>query len=243
MKPTKMRNNMIYRATHTTKSRQLGSALSKDLRGKYGKRSVRVVEGDNVSIVRGEFTGVEGKVSKVLTEKGSVTIEGIKNEKTKGEKYDVYIHASNLVVRSLNTDDTWRVSKLEGKTPKSILKEKTAEKQPKGAGQPKTEETAGQDDWYRETSTDKTPTAEEIARQHGASLEVIDEPPTAEEIKMREFMLDAAKKAVEKQSKTEESKEIAGKDAADGQSKEAESDVKEPPKDTKAEESEEEDEK
>lgn len=31
MKPTKMRNNQIYRATYQLRSKQLGSALSKDL--------------------------------------------------------------------------------------------------------------------------------------------------------------------------------------------------------------------
>ena len=115
MKPTKMRNNLIYQATFHTKSKQLGSALSKELHKKYGKRSVRVIEGDSVKILRGEFKGVEGKISKVSTQKSSVAVEGVKKEKTKGDKFDVYIHTSNLVVTSLNTDDKWRISKLEGK--------------------------------------------------------------------------------------------------------------------------------
>jgi len=118
MKPTKMRNNLIYQATFQTKSKQLGSALSKDLHKKYGKRSVRVVEGDSVTILRGEFKGVDGKVAKVSTQKSSVAIEGVKKEKTKGDKFDVYIHTSNLVVTSLNTEDKWRISKLEGKDPR-----------------------------------------------------------------------------------------------------------------------------
>ena len=125
MKPTKMRNQMIYQATFQTKNKQLGSALSKDLRKKYGKRSVRVVEGDSVTILRGEFKGVDGKVSKVSTEKSSVAIEGVKKEKTKGDKFDVYIHTSNLVVSSLNSEDKWRISKLEGKDPRKQPKTET----------------------------------------------------------------------------------------------------------------------
>jgi len=117
MKPTKMRNLMIYQATYKTKSKQLGSALSKDLHKKYGKRSVRVIEGDSVTILRGEFKDVDGKVSKISVPKSSVAIEGVKKEKTKGDKFDVYIHTSNLVVTSLNTEDKWRISKLEGKDP------------------------------------------------------------------------------------------------------------------------------
>ena len=119
---------MIYRATYTTKSKQLGSALSKDLHKKYGKRSVRVIEGDNIKIVRGEFKGVDGKISKISTQKSSVSIEGIKKEKTKGDKFDVYIHTSNLVVTSLNTRDKWRMAKLEGKDPRKQLKEDLKEK-------------------------------------------------------------------------------------------------------------------
>jgi len=114
---------MIYRATYQTKSKQLGSTLSKDLHKKYGKKSVRVIEGDNVKIVRGEFKGVDGKISKVSTQKSGVSIEGIKKEKTKGEKFDIYIHTSNLIVTSLNTGDKWRMAKLEGKDPKKQPKE------------------------------------------------------------------------------------------------------------------------
>lgn len=114
-----MRNNLIYRATYQIKNKQLGSALSKDLHKKYGKRSVRVIEGDSITILRGEFKGVDGKVSKISTQKNSVAVEGIKKEKTKGDKFDVYIHTSNLVVTSLNTGDKWRMANLEGKNPKN----------------------------------------------------------------------------------------------------------------------------
>ena len=129
VKPTKMRNRMIFQATMQTRSKQLGSNLSKDLQKKYGKKSARVVEGDSVTIVRGEFKGVDGKVSNVSTEKSSVAIEGVKKEKTKGDKFDVYIHTSNLVITGLNTDDKWRMAKLEGKNPSKQPKETKVEKE------------------------------------------------------------------------------------------------------------------
>jgi large subunit ribosomal protein L24 len=143
---------MIYQATYKTKSKQLGSALSKDLHKKYGKRSVRVVEGDSVTILRGEFKGVDGKIAKISTPKSSVAIEGVKKEKTKGDKFDVYIHTSNLVVTSLNTEDKWRIAKLEGKDPRKLPKTekvktetitepaKVAPKETKGAEKSKKEE-------------------------------------------------------------------------------------------------------
>ena len=141
MKPTKMRNIMIYRATYHTKSKQLGSALSKDLQKKYGKRSVRISEGDTVTILKGEFKGVDGKVSKVSTQKNSVAVEGVKKEKTKGDKFDVYIHTSNLVVTSLNSEDKWRIAKLEGKDPRKVPKT-TTKKEESVKAEPVKEKTA-----------------------------------------------------------------------------------------------------
>ena len=132
MKPTKMRNKLIYRATFHTRSKQLGSQLSEDLRKKYGKKSVRVIEGDSIKIVRGEFKGVDGKISNVSTKKSSVAVEGVKKEKTKGDKFDVYIHTSNLLVTGLNTEDKWRIAKLEGKKPTEkpkVVIEKIAKKE------------------------------------------------------------------------------------------------------------------
>ena len=123
VKPTKMRNRMIYQATFQTRSKQLGSNLSKDLQKKYGKKSVRALEGDSITISRGEFKGVDGKIAKISTEKSSVTIDGIKKEKTKGDKFDVYVHTSNLVITSLNTSDKWRMAKLEGQDPRKQPKE------------------------------------------------------------------------------------------------------------------------
>ena len=112
MKPTKMRNRLIYNATHVVQSKQIGSALSGDLRKRYGRRSVRVTKGDHVSVQRGEFKGVDGKVTTVSPDKRCVTIEGIKKEKTKGDKFDYLIHTTNLLVTSLNTDDKWRMKIL-----------------------------------------------------------------------------------------------------------------------------------
>ena len=120
-----MRNRMLFQATLQTRSKQMGANLSKDLQKKYGKKSARVIEGDSVTILRGEFKGVDGKVSKISTQKSSVAIDGVKKEKTKGDKFDVYIHTSNLVINSLNSDDKWRMAKLEGKDPRKQPKETT----------------------------------------------------------------------------------------------------------------------
>ena len=124
MNPSKIRNKQIYQATNQFRGKQVGSHLSKDLRKKYGRRSVRILNGDTIKVIRGEFKGVDGKVINVLTEKHSIAIEGIKKQKRKGDKIDVYVDSSNVMITSLNTDDKWRTVRLEKKSKAKIKDEK-----------------------------------------------------------------------------------------------------------------------
>jgi large subunit ribosomal protein L24 len=132
MKPTIVRNRQIFQAANHTRSRQLGATLSKDLREKYGARSTRVIKGDTVHVMRGEFKGIDGKVTRVSTEKNSVAIEGIKREKLKGGNIDIFIHTSNVMITDMNLGDKWRQNRLAGqatKTPAEKPKETTKETQ------------------------------------------------------------------------------------------------------------------
>ena len=113
--PRKTRNQQIYYAAMQTASKQLSCSLSKELRKKYGKRSARIIEGDTAKIVRGEFSGVDGKVTKISIPDRGVNIEGVKKEKLKGEKFDVYVHTTNIILTGLDSGDKWRINKLEGK--------------------------------------------------------------------------------------------------------------------------------
>jgi len=130
MKPTKVRNQRIYRAMNQTVSRQICATLSKDLRKKYPRRSARIMIDDTVKVMRGEYKGLTGKVAKISTESNSIAIEGNKKEKLKGEKVDVYIHSTNMVITSLNTDDKWRLKILEKKSKSKIkaMKEEAKKK-------------------------------------------------------------------------------------------------------------------
>ena len=132
-----MRNRQIYRAVNNVRNKQVGATLSKQLRQKYHRRSIRIVNGDTVKILRGEYKGIDGKVTKISLDKNSIAVEGVQREKLKGGKIDLYIHSSNTVITSLNTEDNWRVKKLEHK-PKSESKTKT-ESKPKSESKTKTE--------------------------------------------------------------------------------------------------------
>jgi large subunit ribosomal protein L24 len=110
---------MIYASPLHYVSKQLAAPLSDELQEKYNQNSARVVEGDSVKVLRGEFKGIEGKVTHVSTERRGVAIEGIKREKLKGGNVDIYIHPSNVMITTLNLEDKWRQNRLEGQKPKT----------------------------------------------------------------------------------------------------------------------------
>jgi large subunit ribosomal protein L24 len=94
------------------KSNNICSNLSSNLKKEYNRKSLRIVKGDSVKIMRGEYKGVEGKVEKLNTVKGRLSIEGVQREKIKGGQVKVQIHASNVRLMSLHLDDKYRKNKL-----------------------------------------------------------------------------------------------------------------------------------
>jgi large subunit ribosomal protein L24 len=70
---------------------------------------MRVINGDTVKILRGEYVGIEGKVEKVNTERSTLSIEGVQREKIRGGNVKVQVHASNVQIISLKTDDDYRL--------------------------------------------------------------------------------------------------------------------------------------
>jgi large subunit ribosomal protein L24 len=101
---------MFYKLISKHKREKLlGANLSENLRKQHNKRSMRVIKGDTVRILRGEYVGIEGKVEKVNTERSTLSIEGVQREKIRGGKVKVQIHASNVQIISVNTDDEYRM--------------------------------------------------------------------------------------------------------------------------------------
>jgi large subunit ribosomal protein L24 len=113
VKPSKVRKRMFNAPNHI-RSKFLSAPLSPELREKYGRRSVRVRVGDSVKILRGEFSGVEGKVTAVYPDEGRLAVEGVTREKIAGGTVPVKIHASKVMVTSLDLGDKWRKARIEG---------------------------------------------------------------------------------------------------------------------------------
>lgn len=87
----------------------MSATLGKDLRKKYGIRSIELRKGDEVVIMRGKFAKKNGKIVEVNTKKSRVAVENIQNTKRDGNKVHVWIHSSKVMIKTLNTEDKMRL--------------------------------------------------------------------------------------------------------------------------------------
>lgn len=129
--PRKQRKYRFNAPLHV-KSTFLGTNLSKDLRAKYGTRSLRVRTGDTVKIARGQFAGRSGKVDHVDTVRTRVYVNGIDQAKRDGTRRLYPLNPSNLMITSV-ADDKRRFPTKQGEkpakvapTPKATAPSKTA---------------------------------------------------------------------------------------------------------------------
>jgi len=97
-----------YNAPLHVRHRFLSANLSADLRKKHGKRSAPLRKGDEVLVMRGSFSGKQGKVIKTDLKKGRAIIENLNRSKKDGSKVPVLISSSKLRIISLNLDDKKR---------------------------------------------------------------------------------------------------------------------------------------
>jgi len=74
--------------------------------------------GDTVRINRGDFSGVEGKVSDIDTARQRLFVEGVTREKVAGTSEKVSVHCTKVTITRLNLDDKWRADSL--KAPKTV---------------------------------------------------------------------------------------------------------------------------
>ncbi|MFH1331966.1 MAG: 50S ribosomal protein L24 [archaeon] len=89
--------------------------LSKELRKKYNRRNIGVIEGDKVKIIRGQFKKTSGKVAKVNTKRQRIYIEGAELVKKDGSKTQYPIHPSNVMITEMKIEDKKRKKILDRK--------------------------------------------------------------------------------------------------------------------------------
>ena len=122
---------MLYTAPLHKRRKWIAAHLAEDLILRYRRRSLPVIKGDTVKVMRGDYKGHVGKVRSVDTKKGRLEIEGVVITKVDGKKVPRPVHASNVVITKLNLTDPWRRKKLEEGLPEEVRKEieKEAEEQ------------------------------------------------------------------------------------------------------------------
>jgi len=113
-KPRKQRR-ALYTMPHHQRHKLLSAPLSKELRARYGFRSLPVRTGDRVRVMRGDFKGVEGKVIRVDRERGRVYLDTVTRTRSDGTPVNVPIHASKVMIVELDLSDSWRKKIIERK--------------------------------------------------------------------------------------------------------------------------------
>jgi len=172
---------MLYNAPLHKKRKWISSHLAENLLLKYDRRSLPVVKGDTVKVMRGNYRGHEDKISKVNVRDQTVEIEGVTITTAKGTKIAKPIHASTLLITKLNVTDKWRRQKLESglseTTKKEIEKEAAEQLKAREAEQKAAEEAAKAEEKLKEET--KEPIKEEVTTE---SPEEIVEPVVKEEM-------------------------------------------------------------
>jgi len=189
MMPRKQRKE-LYNAPLHKRRKWISSHLQEKLLLKYDKRSISVIKGDTVKVMRGSFRGHEDKVARVDVRKRYLEIEGITMSKADGNKIAKPIHPSNVMITKLNLTDKWRRKKLERGLSEEAKKEieKEAETQIKEAEEKKKKEEE-----------------EKLLKEKEEALKEKEEIPTTEEKeeKLEEKPKAKEKKEIEKETKTQ----------------------------------------
>jgi large subunit ribosomal protein L24 len=113
-KPSKQRKAMFQAPLHIRR-KFMTAPLSDELVEKYGVKRLPVRKGDKVRIMRGEFTGVEGKVTRVDLRKIRIYVEGVTRQRMDGTPVFVPIHPSKVMIIELDLSDQKRKELIEKK--------------------------------------------------------------------------------------------------------------------------------
>ncbi len=159
---------MLYNAPLHKKRKWISSHLAENLLLKYDRRSVPVVKGDTVKVMRGNYRGHEEKVSKVNVRDQTVEIEGVTITTAKGTKIAKPIHASTLLITKLNITDKWRRRKLESglsETTKKEIEKEAAEQLKLHEAEKLAKEEAAKAEEEKQKEETKEPLKEEVASE------------------------------------------------------------------------------
>merc|ERR1711935_1032138 len=94
-----------FSAPSHIRRRLMSAPLSKELRTKYGVRSMPVRKDDEVQVARGHYKGQQvGKIVQCYRSKFRIYIERIQREKANGATVNVGIHPSKVIIVKMKKD-------------------------------------------------------------------------------------------------------------------------------------------
>ena len=120
-------------APHHQARKQMASHLSEELLLKYNRRSMTVITGDEVKLLRGDHRGKSGRIVDVDVSVRKVVVEGVTNKKADGTEVPLPVDPSNLLIVKLNLEDKRREAKLD-ETAKAQKGEPKVQKASKASG-------------------------------------------------------------------------------------------------------------
>ena len=129
---TQARKQRKYRANAPlhVKRKFLSASLAKELRTRYGRRSLTVRKGDEVVVISGKAKKTRGIVERVDLRKSKVYVDSVKAKKVDGTEVMRALEPSNLMITKINLDDKMRKKVLQRKPGVKIIEEKTKEARP-----------------------------------------------------------------------------------------------------------------
>jgi large subunit ribosomal protein L24 len=107
--PRRQRKAM-FTADHQERRRRMAVPLSRELRTRYGRRSLPVRKGDTVRVLSGSYStvGEERRVAKVDRRDYRLTLDNVTTKTADAKLKPLPIRPSHLVLTKLNLSDPWR---------------------------------------------------------------------------------------------------------------------------------------
>ncbi len=98
----------LFTADTFERRRRMSVPLSRELRTRYGRRSLPVRKGDTVRILTGSYVGREERVAKVDRRGYAVTLDNVTGKTADQKLKPLPIRPSHLLLTRLNLSDPWR---------------------------------------------------------------------------------------------------------------------------------------
>lgn len=114
-KPSKSRRRRFNAPKHV-KRKFLSAPLSPSLKAEYGTRSMPLITGDNIAVVKGDRKLSEGRIIRVNLEKSVIYVEGLTRNRMDGSTFQIPLKPNNVMITNLNLEDDWRRSIIERKS-------------------------------------------------------------------------------------------------------------------------------